>query len=270
MDINKLEALERIADLKRQGVLTEEEFQSAKQRILDDETFDNDATSEFEELGDLEDGTKNEFKSQSFNFESWFKEQREKDEKKFFTVIGVIVAALIVTVVIFSSSGSQSEETYVMKFSTKVYAVTGTDAETGDCLRTEYRDVNSSTQISVLDDTGRIIGTSSLGKGSPSGEPYYFDDLKTREVIWRESCTYTFKVLSLPKSKFYSYKIGTRKSPIFSFSEMTRQGWQVNLTLGTNPNDEDERKKVKNQDSLFDYVGEECSIHLDPLCDFGS
>lgn len=255
MDINKLEALERIADLKRQGVLTEEEFQSAKQRVLDDETFDNDATSEFEELGDLEDGTKNEFKSQSFDFESWFKEQREKDEKKFFTVIGVIVAALIVTVVIFSSSGSQSEETYVIKVNLTVFGTTGTDAETGECLKTEYRDLQSRTQVTVFDETETILGTTRLGKGLPSGEPYYPDGLITREVIFRESCTHNFQVRSIPKSKFYTFELGTRGSPNYSFSEMTRQGWQVDLMIGTNPNDEDERKKVKNSDSLLELLG---------------
>ena len=77
MDINKLEALERIADLKRQGVLTEEEFQSAKQRILSDEPYKAQEEADeppFHGAWMAE--------SQSVDLVSWFKKNRESFQKE--------------------------------------------------------------------------------------------------------------------------------------------------------------------------------------------
>ena len=76
MDINKLEALERIAELKRQGVLDEEEFKSAKQRILLGEAYKPEEVDETPVLDKPIEET------QSFDLVSWFSENFKKDKIK--------------------------------------------------------------------------------------------------------------------------------------------------------------------------------------------
>ena len=85
--------------MKRQGVLTEDEFQSAKQRIF------SDVVSETEKVDETTFSDESIEEAQSFDLQSWLKEQHG-----FFAIIGAsiaVVAAVVILIVLLSSSSEK-------------------------------------------------------------------------------------------------------------------------------------------------------------------
>lgn len=80
-----------------------------------------------------------------------------------------------------------------------------------------YSDIGSGTQVTVTNESGKVLATSSLGVGSG--------------VI---VCDFDFTV-KVPNASFYRIEIGGGRRGVMTYSrqQMEDAGWSVNLTLGS-------------------------------------
>ena len=82
-----------------------------------------------------------------------------------------------------------------------------------------YNDIGSGTQVVVTDESGTTVATDSLSSGTYDGT----------------YCVFEFTVHDVPKAKYYRVRAGsdTRGGPQYSYQEMSRRHWSVDLTLGS-------------------------------------
>lgn len=96
----------------------------------------------------------------------------------------------------------------------QTYSLSGTFDVNGNCGQGGYSDLTEGANVTVKDDTGRIIGNSAIKRPNLS-------------------CHFTFSVARLPKASFYSVEISHRGALTFSFDDLQRKGWQVALSVGS-------------------------------------
>lgn len=75
--------------------------------------------------------------------------------------------------------------------------------------------------ISVRDGSGNIIGTGETGIGTVR-----------RELGILAYCDLPFVIENLPKTDFYSIKLGRRGTFEYSYSQMIKENWEMGLTFG--------------------------------------
>lgn len=82
-----------------------------------------------------------------------------------------------------------------------------------------YSDISFGTQITVTNENMTVIGTGPLQFGTPNDG--------------HTMCTYKFGIDNLPKASFYGLTISHRGTQTYSFSDLSGNGWMIDLTLGS-------------------------------------
>ena len=86
-----------------------------------------------------------------------------------------------------------------------------------------YNDISASTGIEVKDGNSKMLATDSLGSAT------VIDGLTTPN---RGSCAFSTKI-KVKKSEFYKITVGSRYEKSFSFAELVKKKWQIELMLGS-------------------------------------
>lgn len=81
-----------------------------------------------------------------------------------------------------------------------------------------FADLKGLMPVVVLDGSGSVIATGETESGQ------YSDLSKT--------CEFKFSVKSVPVADFYTFRIGRREAPIYSYEEMEEMNWNVALSIG--------------------------------------
>lgn len=89
--------------------------------------------------------------------------------------------------------------------------------------RSGYDDIHSGASVVVKDENSTIIGTASLGAGKVETVAGLGTGTK---------CKFRSTVGGLPAAKFYSVEVSHRGSQTYSYEELEKDGWRVELTLG--------------------------------------
>jgi hypothetical protein len=94
------------------------------------------------------------------------------------------------------------------------------NSQEADCVPDPgYDDIVAGTQVTVTDETGRLIGVGTLAHASPGFVNF--------------QCMFTFSVAGLPDAAFYGLTVGRRAGPTYSLTELQGAGWNVQLSIGT-------------------------------------
>ena len=82
-----------------------------------------------------------------------------------------------------------------------------------------YDDIASGTQVVISDEAGTTVATDVLQSGTYDGS----------------SCVFDFTVHDVPKAKYYRVSAGraSRSGPQYSYDEISKQHWSVQLSLGS-------------------------------------
>jgi hypothetical protein len=80
----------------------------------------------------------------------------------------------------------------------------------------EYDDIKKRTPITVADENGKIIAV----------------DRAYGAYELADGCYVGFNLENLPKVSFYSLEIGRRKKVTYSYEQMVRSNWTIDLTIG--------------------------------------
>lgn len=80
-----------------------------------------------------------------------------------------------------------------------------------------YGDIHTGAQVTVSDEAGKILATSSLGRGDDS-RPY---------------CVFTFRVDGVANAKTYQVEVSHRGKVAYSSSDLASKGWKVGLSIGS-------------------------------------
>lgn len=114
------------------------------------------------------------------------------------------------------------------------YALTLQMAKIGDTLRStspeaagycdsggsKYQDLNSSTGVEIRDGNGNLVATGVLGSATVIDVPG--QNLST--------CSFE-SVFKVKKVDFYQVKIGTRFNQSYSFADLEKKKWRINLSI---------------------------------------
>ena len=114
------------------------------------------------------------------------------------------------------------------------YVLTLTLAKIGDTLRStspdaagycdsggsKYQDITSSTGVEIRDGNGNLVATGVLGSATVIDVPG--QNLST--------CSFE-SVFKVKKNDFYQVKIGTRFNQSYSFADLEKKKWQINLSI---------------------------------------
>jgi hypothetical protein len=85
-----------------------------------------------------------------------------------------------------------------------------------------YKDIGATTGVEIRDGSGNLLATGMLG-------PATVIDLPGQKV---GSCIFA-PVLEVVKSDFYQIKVGTRYNKSFSFADLERDKWEIQLYIGS-------------------------------------
>lgn len=84
-----------------------------------------------------------------------------------------------------------------------------------------YTDIDEGSQVTVKDESNKLIATGNLGKGA------------TADIGFGGACVFPLSVVNVPVATFYTIEVGTRKGITYSAKEMQDKNWQVNISLGS-------------------------------------
>lgn len=105
------------------------------------------------------------------------------------------------------------------------YGLRDFDSEKGPCYGASgrfgargYSDINAGTTVLISNEKGTIIATGKLGTGS--------------KRIDEDSCKFPYKVTGVPAAKIYSIEVSDRGKLTYSLSDLKKNNWKANLTLG--------------------------------------
>ena len=134
---------------------------------------------------------------------------------------------------------AQNTRRYTISGSLELINLYGISGEGNNCFgRSGYQDIRGGTQIIVKDGSGKVLAIGKISNGrSPAGQ--YFQHI----------CRFTFKISNISRTNFYSIKIGRRGEILYSYQDLVKQNWNVNLTLGTTKQELDE--SIRGLDNLF-------------------
>lgn len=71
--------------------------------------------------------------------------------------------------------------------------------------------------VEVRDESGKLVGAATTSLGETTSTGYL--------------CTASFTVPDVPKAKFYDVTIGTHGGPSYTYEEMQRNEWTLELSL---------------------------------------
>jgi len=136
---------------------------------------------------------------------------------KLFLLIGaavVVVAAIVVTLVLTLSGGSRN---LMVAFDLLDFDGGSTCAGGAG----GYGDIGPGTDVVVRDEDNHVLGTAQLGDGKSANLPN------------GGGCAWITTVKDVPTGKnFYSVEVGHRGSQVYSSSQLDKNGWSVELSLG--------------------------------------
>jgi hypothetical protein len=79
-----------------------------------------------------------------------------------------------------------------------------------------YSDIGAGTPVTLKDDTGKVLASTSLGTGTGS----------------KSHCSFSFKFTGVPEVAFYTVSVGRRGDITDSLADMKASGWTFSLTMG--------------------------------------
>lgn len=82
-----------------------------------------------------------------------------------------------------------------------------------------YSDIQPGLPVTIKDEVGKIIGTTSLGSGSP-GTDYF------------SGCTMSFSFDAVPDANIYSVEAGRRGAVSYTKAQLEGNGWKVAMFIG--------------------------------------
>ncbi len=90
---------------------------------------------------------------------------------------------------------------------------------TGDlCVGTGgYDDLRSGADVVVMDGQGGVLAVGRLKAGKAETETV---------------CKFDFEVKGVPRADFYRFEISHREAPSYSYDDMVRMGWRLELSIG--------------------------------------
>lgn len=100
--------------------------------------------------------------------------------------------------------------------------------DTGYCSGTGgYDDIAPGLGVVVKDQSGTILATGALSF-------LRFDGASDPDLpgIGFGSCTFSFRIRSVPRATFYEVEVGHRGGLTYSYDELRQRSWHVELTLG--------------------------------------
>ena len=80
-----------------------------------------------------------------------------------------------------------------------------------------FSDLDIGAGVTVTDQAGRIVGTSSISSSS-KGDP--------------KTCTFTFDVPGVPNRSFYKVEVSHRGGITYSYNQLQTAGWSIATTIG--------------------------------------
>lgn len=92
-----------------------------------------------------------------------------------------------------------------------------TNTADGCAGKVGYQDITTGATVTVSDESGKILGTSQLGKGDDN-RPY---------------CVFTFRVDGVSSANTYQVEVSHRGKVPYSTSDLAAKGWKVDLRLGS-------------------------------------
>lgn len=97
-------------------------------------------------------------------------------------------------------------------------ASSGSTSSAGGCKGDGgYSDIHEEVEVTVKDETGKLLATSNLGPGTATG---YIN------------CHFEFSIKVPDAVKFCTFEVGRRGDLSFSHDEMVANGWTVGFSLG--------------------------------------
>jgi len=81
-----------------------------------------------------------------------------------------------------------------------------------------YSDIRSGMQITLRDETGRVMGTTSFPVGRVEGAGL--------------RCVFEFEFTDAPEAEFYTLDSGRRGELTYSVAELEDRGWHVGIDIG--------------------------------------
>jgi hypothetical protein len=130
------------------------------------------------------------------------------------------VAAGVAIVAVFSGGGAAVGKPARGHALKGTFTLFGPKVEQNPCAtRHGYADVAAGLQVAVRDEHGSAVGFGSLSSGSAD--------------TTRRGCTYRFTVRSLPDAHAYTVEVGKRGGLTYSFDDLAKTSWKVDLNLGT-------------------------------------
>jgi hypothetical protein len=94
----------------------------------------------------------------------------------------------------------------------------GWTMDAGCATRAGYDDITIGAPVVVRDGNGKVIGIGSIGASVADAE---------------NICVFPINVPKVPQVDFYSVVVGHRDPVTMSKAELSRDNWQIELTLGS-------------------------------------
>lgn len=123
----------------------------------------------------------------------------------------VLIAVALVVVATHGAARYKIHGALMLRDSDEVFAADQPCAGSGG-----YSDIRDGAQVTVTDETGKLLGVGSLNEG----------------VGVSGSCLLTFDTIEVPKAKFYSVEVSHRGKITDSFAEAKSQEFSFLVTLG--------------------------------------
>jgi hypothetical protein len=97
------------------------------------------------------------------------------------------------------------------------------------CNNSGYRfpDITKTSSLEVRDANGKILAVSLLGEATVSDGLVYYSGMADHP----SDCIFEF-VITLKKSDFYQFKLGSRLDQTLTFDYLVSKNWKLNLTIG--------------------------------------
>jgi hypothetical protein len=116
--------------------------------------------------------------------------------------------------------------------STVNYSYDGDEYSSEQSVRAEgcydFDGISKGGSLRVLNASGKVIGLSKLNMRIYRVDPPYFSGDDEVFNDWDVFCE-AYTVIDLPKSDIYQIKVGLRSAGEYSFSELAKVNWKLNL-----------------------------------------
>jgi tetratricopeptide (TPR) repeat protein len=122
---------------------------------------------------------------------------------------------------------AQNTRRYTISGTIELINLYGIAGQNNNCFGTSgYQDIRGGTQIIIKDGSGKVLAIGKTSNGRRYAGQYS-----------QHICRFTFKISNISRTNFYSIKIGRRGEIFYSYQDLAKQNWNVNLTLGASKNE---------------------------------